>query len=70
MHNNQSAPILHLDTCDSDLHTKNQSAYRCFHSVETVAVLLTNDLLCAVNNHGEDVLVLLNISTAFDTVDH
>ncbi len=55
---------------DNDLHTKNQSAYRRFHSVETAIVRVTNDLLCAVDDHGEAVLVLLDLSAAFDTVDH
>ena len=55
---------------DNDLHSKNQSAYRCFHSVETATVCVTNDLLRAVDDHGEAVLVLLDLSAAFDTVDH
>ena len=42
----------------------------CFHSAETATVRVTNDLLRAVNDHGEVVLVLLDLSTAFDTVDH
>ncbi|XP_072041159.1 uncharacterized protein [Amphiura filiformis] len=55
---------------DNDLHTKNQSAYRQFHSVETSLLRVTNDLLRAVDDHGEAVLVLLDLSAAFDTVDH
>ena len=55
---------------DNDLHTKYQCAYRCFHSVETATVRVTNDLLRAVDDHGEAVLVLLDLSAAFDTMDH
>ena len=55
---------------DNDFHSKNQSAYRCFHSVETATVPVTNDLLRAVDDHGEAVLVLLDLSAAFDTKDH
>ena len=55
---------------ENDLYTKNQSAYRRFHSVETALVKVNNDLLKAVDEHGEAVLVLLDMSAAFDTVDH
>ena len=54
----------------NDLHSENQSAYRRFHSVETAMVRVTNDLLRAVDEHGEAALVLLDLSAAFDTVDH
>ena len=55
---------------ENGLYTKNQSAYRQFHSVETAIVRVLNDLLLAVDDHGEAVLVLLDLSAAFDTVDH
>ena len=55
---------------DNNLLTRNQSAYRKHHSVETALVKVNNDLLCAVDEHGEAVLVLLDMSAAFDTVDH
>ncbi|XP_072048603.1 uncharacterized protein [Amphiura filiformis] len=55
---------------NNNLYTKNQSAYRKYHSVETALVRVNNDLLQAVDTHGEAVLVLLDMSAAFDTVDH
>jgi len=46
-----------------------QSAYRLFHSTET-AVPKVLDILCALANSDESVLTLLDLSAAFDTVDH
>ena len=55
---------------EHELYNESQSAYRQFHSVETALLRVTNDLLYAVDNHGEAILVLLDLSAAFDTVDH
>jgi len=52
------------------LHAKAQSAYRQFHSTETALIRVTNDILRAVDQHDEVVLVLLDLSAAFDTIDH
>ena len=47
-----------------------QSAYRKQYSTETALVRVTNDILRALD-HGDDaVLVLLDLSAAFDTIDH
>ena len=52
------------------LYANMQSAYRRFHSTETALLRVTNDLLRAVDQHHEAVLVLLDLSAAFDTIDH
>ena len=47
-----------------------QSAYRQLHSTETALLRVQNDLLRAVDTHGGAILVLLDLSAAFDTIDH
>ena len=47
-----------------------QSAYMEYHSTETALVKVQNDLLQAVDKDGAAILVLLDLSSAFDTIDH
>src|SRR6185436_4594949 len=47
-----------------------QSAYRKFHSTETALLRIYNDLLLASNRKEVSALVLLDLSAAFDTIDH
>ncbi len=58
----------HLDI--HNLREPCQSAYRAGHSTETALVKVYNDMLCAVDNHQYVLLVLLDLSAAFDTIDH
>jgi hypothetical protein len=46
-----------------------QSAYRPKHSVETALVKVFNDMLLALDSGNGVMLVLLDMSSAFDTVD-
>ena len=53
-----------------NLHEKFQSAYKPNHSTETALTRIRNDILMAMENKRGVVLVLLDLSAAFDTVDH
>ena len=55
---------------ENDLHISYQSAYKPNHSCETVLLALTNDILLNLDRGLCSVLVLLDNSAAFDTVDH
>ena len=59
---------LHLHSFPSI--TSFQSAYRSFHSTETALLRIQNDLLLACNQQKVSALVLLDLSAAFDTIDH
>ena len=47
-----------------------QSAYRYGHSMETALLKVPDDMLRALDNQEVMCLVLLDLSAAFDTVDH
>ena len=47
-----------------------QSAYRQFHSTETALLHAKNDILIALDQRKMVSLVLLDLSAAFDTIDH
>ena len=55
---------------ENGLHEPTQSAYKAFHSTETALVKVHNDLLWAMDNQGVALLLLLDLSAAFDTIDH
>jgi Reverse transcriptase (RNA-dependent DNA polymerase)/Endonuclease-reverse transcriptase len=50
--------------------SKFQSAYRKFYSTETALTRIYNDLLLSINKQKISALVLLDLSAAFDTIDH
>ena len=52
------------------LHEPLQSAYKAYHGVETAMTRIQNDILCALDNQQVVTLVLLDLSSAFDTIDH
>ena len=47
-----------------------QSAYRKFHSTETALLRIQNDILTAMDKGKVTALTLLDLSAAFDTIDH
>ena len=57
--------------CDlNQINLEMQSAYKANHSTETAMIRVQNDLLTAVDRDGGAILVLLDLSAAFDTLDH
>ena len=55
---------------NKDLYSRAQSAYRPNRGIETALLKVQNDLLCAMDNHQEAIIILLDMSAAFDTIDH
>jgi hypothetical protein len=55
---------------DHDLNEIFQSAYKKGHSTETALLRVHNDIMCAIDKGHGVLLVLLDLSAAFDTIDH
>ena len=53
-----------------NLISSSQSAYRPFHSTETALLKVSNDILTSLDCSEISVLTLLDLSAAFDTIDH
>ena len=47
-----------------------QSWFRKFHSTETTLISLTGDILWTLEHNKNKQLLLLNLSSAFDTIEH
>ena len=55
---------------DNNLNEVFQSAYKRHHSTETALTKVHDDILRFIDNKCSVILLLLNLSAAFDTVDH
>ena len=55
---------------ENNLHEHLQSAHKPGHSTETALVKVQNDILTSIDQHGVVILVMLDLSAAFDTIDH
>ena len=55
---------------ENNLSNPFQSAYRAGCSTETVLLRIVNDILSALDNDNISVLLLLDLSAAFDALDH
>ena len=55
---------------ENSLSNPFQSASRAGHSTQTVLLRMVNDILSALDNDNISVLLLLDLSAAFDTIDH
>ena len=60
--------IEHIDK--NQLYEPLQSAYRKGHSTETALVKVHNDILMNLDSNRGVILILLDLSAAFDTIDH
>ena len=60
--------LSHLD--ESCLLTGFQSAYRRFHSTESALLNIQDDLFLNMSEGSTTALTLLDLSAAFDTIDH
>ena len=58
----------HLST--NNLYEQHQSAYRKYHGTETALLKVQNDILRELDGKHGVFLILLDLSAAFDTIDH
>ncbi|PFX21499.1 Leucine-rich repeats and immunoglobulin-like domains protein 2 [Stylophora pistillata] len=60
----------HGQMLTNNIYPEVQSSYRVHHSTETALLKVMNDVLLKMNSQHVSLLILLDLSAAFDTVDH
>ena len=65
-----AANQLHQHFAAHDLYPRNQSAYRPNHSVETALLRVSDSILRSLDTRKGVIMVLLDLSAAFDTLDY
>ena len=55
---------------ENNLLPSRQSAYRAHHSTKTAVLKVLSDIMLALDSGNIAVLALLDLSAAFDSVDH
>ena len=55
---------------NNKVHNQFQSGFRKGHSTETALVKVINDLRVFADNNNISVLLLLDLTVAFDTIDY
>ena len=56
--------------CSNGFNEERQSSYKANHSCETALIRVQDNILKAIDSHRGVLLLLLDLSAAFDTVDH
>ena len=64
------ATQIHDHLINNDIVDNFQSAYKAGQSCETALLRVYNDIVTTIGRGNNTILVLLNLSTAFDTIDH
>ena len=59
-----------MNVIQENLNEIFQSAYKPYHSTETALTRVHNDVMRALDSQQLVILLLLDLSAAFDTVDH
>ena len=64
------ASQIHDHLINNDIVDNFQSAYKAGHSCETALLRVYNDIVTTIGRGNGAMLVLLNLSADFDTIDH